>query len=64
MKFDSSNKFDFCYYGQVNSNVASKLLLNPRKQYDKLKGLLDYAILWEISLLRKKKCLESCKQEQ
>ena len=29
MKFDRSNKFDFCYYGQVNSlhllsNVASK----------------------------------------
>ena len=29
-----------------------------------LKGLLDYAILWEISLLRKKNCLESCKQVQ
>ena len=29
MKFDRSNKFDFCYYGQVNSlrlksSVASK----------------------------------------
>ena len=29
MKFDGSNKFDFCYYGQVNSlrlklSVASK----------------------------------------
>ena len=29
-----------------------------------LSGLLDYAILWEISLLRKKNCTESCKQEQ
>ena len=29
-----------------------------------IKGLLDYAILWEISLLRKKNGLESCKQEQ
>ena len=30
MKFDRSNKFDFCYYGQVNSlrlksSVASKV---------------------------------------
>ena len=28
MKFDSSNKFDLCYHGQVNSlqsSVASKL---------------------------------------
>ena len=29
-----------------------------------VKGLLDYAILWEISLLSKKNCTESCKQEQ
>ena len=29
-----------------------------------IKWLLDYAILWEFSLMRKKNCLESCKQEQ
>ena len=29
-----------------------------------LKELLDYAILWETSLLREKNCTESCKQEQ
>ena len=33
MKFDSSNKFDLCYYGQVNSlrlksSVASKWPVN------------------------------------
>ena len=33
MKFDRSNKFDFCYYGQVNSlrlksSVASKWAVN------------------------------------
>ena len=33
MKFDRSNKFDFCYYGQVNSlrlksSVASKWQVN------------------------------------
>ena len=34
MKFDRSNKFDLCYYGQVNSlrlksSVASKGQVNP-----------------------------------
>ena len=41
MKFDHSDKFDFCYYEQANSqrlksNVASKLLLNLQKQCDNL----------------------------
>ena len=35
MKFHHSNKFDFCYYGEVNSivlkNLASELLLNQQK---------------------------------
>ena len=28
MKFDRSNKFDFCYYGQVNSLRLTKFVWN------------------------------------
>ena len=48
-------------FSKGNRNRENK---SPKADIGTLKGLLDYAILKATSLLRKKNCAESCKQEQ
>ena len=43
MKFDRSNKFDFCYYGQVNSLRLKSSVATKRASTNTFGGTIYFA---------------------